>query len=288
MKNDERFSRVNMELPNLKELSGIQPANILAGQPIYVAAQLERLNIFSVVDRLIELFQSGQLSIGNSARRMLDDYRKKNSSRMTSIERRNVYARAFGVDKGSASSVTPNREFNDLWVRFVSAVSAFVRQLPRGKPVSAQLKVKKPARELAQNLSLHGYGVGYFAARELQTQINEMVAILSHPDIRSVYGAATMWQVIEQVAVSDLGGAVNTVRYRTTAMTGAIIIAWLAQRSSVLASTKRSTVLDVKQISGSAHSPKPTSKPNDRDLSDACEQWLAVTGTPDEKMADAI
>lgn len=273
MKNEGRFFRVNIELPDLKEPSGIQPGNIFVVQPIYVAAQLEQLNIFSVVDRLIELFQRGQLPIGNGARRMLDDYWKKNSSRMTSIERRNVYSRALGVDNSSASSVNHNRKFNDLWVRFLSAVSAFVRLLARGKPsVSAQVKVKKAGRKLAENLSLHGYGVGYFAARELQTQINEMVTILSHPDIRSAYGAASMWQVIEQVAAADLGGAVNTVRYRTTAMAGAIIIAWLAQRSSVLTSNKRSTVLDTKQIRGSDHSPKPTSKPNDRDLTDACEQ----------------
>ena len=285
MKNEGRLSRFNIELPDLKEPSGIQPGNILLVQPIYVAAQLERLNVFSVVDRLIELFQSGQLPIGNSvARRMLNDYWKKSSSRMTSMERRSAYSRALGIDVGSAPSVTPNREFNDLWARFVSAVSVFARLLPRGKPsISAQLKVKKPARELAQNLSLHGYGIGYFAARELQTQINEMVMILSHLDIRSAYGAASMWQLIEQVAASDLGGAVNTVRYRTTAMAGAIIIAWLAQRSSVLASNKRSTALDTKQIRGSDHSPKPTSKPDDRDLTDACEQWLAVTGTPDEQ-----
>jgi hypothetical protein len=214
---------------------------------------------------------------------MFNDYSEKSGSRMTSIERRNAYSRAFGIDNCSAPSVTSNRDFNELWVRFLSAVSEFVHQLARGKPsASAQLKVKKPARDLAVNLSLHGYGIGYFAARELQTRINEMVSILAHPDVRSAYGATSMWQVVEQVAVSELGGAVNTLRYRTMATAGAIIIAWLAQRSSLLTSNARSMALDIKQIRGSKHSPKPTSKPNDRDLTDASEQWLAVTGTPDE------
>ena len=143
--------------------------------------------------------------------------------------------------------------------------------------------MKKPARDLAENLSLHGYGIGYFTARELQTQIDEMFGILSHSDVRSAYGATSMWQVVEQVAVSELGGAVNTLRYRTLATAGAIVIVWLAQRSSLITSTARSTVLDVKRIRGPEHSPNPTSKPNDRDLTDACEQWLAVTGTPDEE-----
>jgi hypothetical protein len=110
-----------------------------------------------------------------------------------------------------------------------------------------------------------------------------MISILSRPEVRTAYGATSMWQVVEQVAVSDLGGAVNTARYRTTATAGAIIIAWLAQHSSVLTSAAKSTVLHVKQIRSSDHSSKPTSNPNDRDLTDACEQWLAVTGTPDDK-----
>ena len=276
-------SEIQLDLPDLKKPSGIQPANIFALQPIYVASQLEKLKIFSVVDRLVELALNGTLPVSNSgAGRLLSDYWEKSGSRMTAAERHDVYSRAFGVENGGTTSATPNREFNDLWVRFISAVSAFVQQLTRRKPSSAaQRKVKKPARDLAENLSLYGYGIGYFAARELQTQVNDMISILSQPDIRSAYGATSMWQVVEQVAVSDLGGAVNTLRYRTLATAGAVVIAWLAQHSSLLTSTTRSTVLDVSQIRGAKHSSKPTLKPNDRDLTDACEQWLAVSGTPD-------
>ena len=280
-------SEIKIDLPDLKKPSGIQPANIFAVQPIYVASQPEKLKIFSVVDRLVELAQNGILPVGNSpAGRLLSDYWEKSGSRMTAAERRDIYYSALGVDYSNTTLVTLNREFNDLWVRFVSAVSAFVHKLTRGKPsASAQRKVKKPARDLAENLSLYGYGIGYFAAHELHTQINDIITILSHQDVRSAYGATSMWQVVEQIAVSDLGGAVNTARYRTLATTGAVVIAWLAHRSLVLTSSARSVVLDASQIRGSKHSSKPMFKPNDRDLTDACEQWLAVTGTPDDIQA---
>jgi hypothetical protein len=142
------FSKMNIDLPDLAEPSGIQPANILALQPIYVAAQLEQLKIFLVVDRLVELAQNGMLPLGGSGpRRMLDDYSKNSGTRMTAAERRNVYARAFGVDTSGTSSPTVNRDFDGLWARFVSAVSAWVRQLNCGKPsASAQITVKKRAR----------------------------------------------------------------------------------------------------------------------------------------------
>ena len=54
MSNKAAFSDFKLDLPDLKEPSGIQPANIAALQPIYVAAQLEELKIFSVVDKLVE------------------------------------------------------------------------------------------------------------------------------------------------------------------------------------------------------------------------------------------
>jgi hypothetical protein len=68
---------------------------------------------------------------------------------------------------------SPNRDFNDLWLRFVSSVSAYVRQqrvddLLRARipnPVSQQL-VRKAGRDIANNLSVHGYGMAYFIATE--------------------------------------------------------------------------------------------------------------------------
>ncbi len=148
-------SETQLDLPDLKKPAGIQPANIFALQPIYVAAQLEKLKIFSVVDRLVELALNGTLPVGNTAAgRLLSDYREKSGSRMTAAERRDVYSRAFGVENGGTTSATPNRELNDLWVRFISAVSAFVQQLTRRKPSSAaQRKVKKPLLDVRDSWS---------------------------------------------------------------------------------------------------------------------------------------
>jgi hypothetical protein len=60
------------------------------------------------------------------------------------------------------------------------------------------------------------------------------------------------------------------------AIAGAIIIQWLAQRARMLASAGKSPVLNVKQIREGVRSSKPMLKPTDRDLTDACQQWLAA------------
>lgn len=280
----------DIELPDLEAQSDVElvKENLVGMQGVHFAATLEELKVFQVVDKLIEFFLSGMLPVTRGrAGRDLYAYWKRSSTRMTEIERRNLYARAFGIAGGDAN-VSPNREFADLWLRFISAVSSYRRQLTvndlltTAEPIGVtQEYVRKSGRDLAANLSLHGYGVAYFAADDLRTQINEIIAILSSEDVKGAYGARDMWQVIDQVASLELGGARNSVRYRTMANSGAIIIRWLANNTQVLSSPGQVRILDIDSLrNGTAAPPhKPTLDPTDGDLVDACDQWLAVTGT---------
>jgi hypothetical protein len=85
----------------------------------------------------------------------------------------------------------------------------------------------------------------------------------------------------------ELGGGGNTVRYRTMAASGAIIMSWLAKNTSRLVSTSFDPVLNLDELrnpvprgSGS----KATTDPTDTDLVNACDQWLAVTGTEETQV----
>jgi hypothetical protein len=289
-------SSLSIDLPDLDAQSDLQIVadNIRAMQAIYFAAMLEELRMFQVVDKLVEQFQSGMLPLGKgNAGDTLYAYWKKSVNRLSEIERRNLYARTFGL-AGGEPQVSPNREFSDLWLRFISAVSSFVRQntledmLRSSVPVAVtQEQVRKSGMDLAANLSLHGYGVAYFAATELQTQIQEIIGLLSDPEVKTAYGARDMWQVIDQVATLELGGAKNSIRYRTMATAGAVIIRWLAERGPALSGTTMSTLLDVNQIRNPSvrlNGGKPLVSPTDRDLVDACDQYLAVTGTQEQSI----
>src|SRR5262249_9805959 len=181
----------------------------------------------------------------------------------------------------------PNREFNDLWLRFVSAVSSFQRQLtvdslPRANIPSAisQERVRKAGRDLAGNLSLHGHCNANFTAHQVPKQNREILDLFRDSEVQNAYGAKDIWQVVEQVAALELGGAKNSYRYRTMAMSGTVIIRWLGDRSQILASFSPQRVLDPDVIKNQQASSKPTTSPTDFDLVNACEQWLDVTGTP--------
>lgn len=237
--------------------------NIRATQQLYFAAMLEELRVFSVADRLVELFQSG-IAIGKkTAGSKLYQYWKQQNTRLSTSERRSLYQRALGLEGGS-DGVVSNREFPDLWMRFISAVSSATDPTANADPAERRLRqqaVRQAARDLASNLSLYGSGFAYFGARELNAQIKVVISLLSDPEIRSAYGARDMWQVIDAVAAADLGGRPNMVRYRTMAETGSAIMAWLAGRASEI--SKQST--------------RPiVSTPRDQRLIKACGSWLSV------------
>jgi len=285
-------SAMEIMLPDLEESTDVDiiKENLDGAQAIGFASSCEDMYMPQVVERIVELFRQGLLPLGRGkAGDYLFNYYKKAGERMTEGERRDLYMRVLGTPGGEVSGTQPNREFKELWLRFVSAVSAFGRQLSVDRmlrsniPVAvSQEQVRKAGRDLAANLSLHCYGIAYFAATELQTMISEFRDLLSDPEIRGCFGARDMWQVIDQVNANYLGGPRNTHRYRTQARSFAVIVRWLANRRERLGSSYGDVIainaLTNPQLRGSA---KPTIDPTDWDLVQACEQWLAVGGVQD-------
>lgn len=290
-------SQINIDLPDLEQdVSNFEiiSGNIFALQPAYFCAMLEELKVFQVTEKLVELFQNGILPVvRGTGGNLLFAWWKNAALRVSETERRGFYARSLGFPGGDADS--PNREFKDLFMHFVSAVSSWIRQqtvdnLLRSNipaPISQQ-QVRKSARDLATNISAHGYGIAYPMATELQKEINDVMDILKNDEIRNAYGAKDMWQLVDQVAGLELGGAKNSVKYRTMASAGATVFAWLANKATDLASTSYLPILDVAQLQNPpSYTTKPTTKPSDYDLVGACDQWLAVTGTQEESVEQA-
>src|SRR6185295_4213272 len=72
----------------------IVSANLRALETVYFTAMLEEARVFDVVDRLVAMFSRGMLSIGpGRAGAMLYRHWKGHHSRLTTGQRRNVYAR---------------------------------------------------------------------------------------------------------------------------------------------------------------------------------------------------
>jgi hypothetical protein len=290
-------SSLEISLPDLDDDTDVEiiAENLNAVQAIYFSWQLEEMRMFQVVEKIVDLFRQGLLPLGRgSVGDYLFNYYKTAAERLSENERRDLYMRLFGAPGGNPSA-EPNRDFNELWMRFVSAVSNFSRQLTvermlRGKvPLAVtQEQVRKAARDLGTNLSRNGYGIAYFAAVDLQGTILKFRDVLQNQDLRTSFGARDMWQVIDQVNVNYLGGARNTFRYRTQAKSGAVVIRWIAKNVARLSSIG-GQVIEIEQIvnpllRATSSSNNPTVDPTDYDLVNACEQWLAVGGVQDQSI----
>lgn len=279
-------------LPDLEKETAqeVQRVNLEAAQAIYFAAMMDEARLFDSVDKLAELFQIGALPLEKGpAGEYLYHYIRQTPDRISPYERRNTYARVFGAATGDPNGAggTMFRNFDELWMRFVSSVSDWYRKnqvenlfATQGNFVPSQEQVRKTGLDLAANLSLYCYGGTWFVASELQKNISEYINLLSSPEIRALYGAARdMWQVIDQISVLEFGQPVNTIRARTKANAGAAIIGWLEKHAAALGDPG-SLLINPAEVSNPRRSQThdAINDPTDYDLVTACEQWLAIEG----------
>lgn len=284
-----------LTLPDLESTTdyAVVEENIRLMGPMIFASMFEELKAFQVVDRLVEMSQRGELPlIKGPAGTKLYQYWREAPNRMSEVERQTFYAMTLGLPTGQPGG-SSNSEFQELWLRFVSSVSSLVREnrvdqiLRSSLPVSInQQQVKKSARDLAANMSLHGYGMAFYAAADLTKQINEMIDLLSDSELRSAFGARDIWGVIDQVAQLELGGARNSSKYRTLASCGAIITNWLADNTDRLRDPTM-PIIDIKEVENPPRrfsGQSATSNPTDYDLVNACELWLADSAMADDRI----
>ncbi len=248
--------------------------SIRATELIYVASMLEQAKMFEAVDRLVQLFESGRLPIGRGlATGKITTYAKATALRMSERERRAVYRRVLGMD--AAGDEASNRDFNDLWLRFLSAMASFARAGTADPSAQSQEEIRKVGRDLAANLSRHGYGMAYVEARELQGQIRDMVDLLSDREILSAYGARDLWQVVDSLASREFGAVGKSGRYRRMSTSGATVMAWLATKSDELSLGSLRPVLSVDEIQRRVtRGADVTAAPSDHDLITAVDEWL--------------
>jgi len=256
----------------------IVAANVLAVAGLYRAAMLEEMKLFAVADKVAEHFTIGMIPISRGpAGDRLFTWIREAPNRFSEVERRAIYGRVLGLAQGNAANLLPNREFSDLWIRFLSIVSVFSREATTLMPRSATAEqALKSARDLAVNLSLHGFGVAHFAAVETQQLLQQVLDMLQQSEILAAYGTSDYLQLVDRLSGMYLGGSVNTVRYRTMAQAGFNIMRFLADHAPQLSS------------SNSVASATLFSDPV---LVDNVERWLAVTGTPDasvQKYTDPV
>ena len=105
---------MEIDLPDLDDDVQVEivQENVKAMSALYYAAQLEELKFFDVADLITEQFRDGLVPIFRSqGGQHIHRYWKDSPDRMTSYQRRALYARSFGFAQGSVDEPLPNRQF---------------------------------------------------------------------------------------------------------------------------------------------------------------------------------
>ena len=275
--------------PDLESLDryNLVPENIRLMGVMFVSAMFDEIRAFQCLDYCVEASQRGEIVLvgNNDVGQWLFNYWRDAPNRLSDLERRTFLSQTIGVP-GGEPGYSRNEQAQPLMMHLCSNVSKLMSQYREAENVSFifQQRARKAARDLAANLSLHGYGMAYYAAGELQKQLNFVIDVLSHPEIRANFGARDMWQVCDQINTLHLpGGPKNTLKYQTLATCGTIITAWLANNARHIMSTT-GQLLDMGEVRNPSPYPpgqKAITHPNDFDFVNACELWLSESGIPD-------
>jgi len=218
----------------------IDSDRIRAAAQLYHICIHELLGVFSVVDKLQELFRAGTLRIsGDEGALALYRLEKHGILRYSKRDRLMAYQRMFGYGRGySTQSVRPNVEFHGLFKHFIIEVAEYWQQ----KRISEVIRhnandptfgsiaiVRRAALDLRNNLKNTSYGNINVLRIETNQALAECFKVLEAPDIMAQFGAKNGWETIELVKWQYFQESVQASTMNRMAVAGRDIIDWLAE-----------------------------------------------------------
>lgn len=273
---------------------------------VYPLALLEKALPLRVADRVAELFMNGLLPFGQGAAgKAIDEYYWESDDRLNEAQRRSQYARMIGMPGGEVSKeVAPNKNFEQLFLRFISAVSEFTRQREVDRMFTTRTsilattdeQVRKCAFEVAQNASLYAWGGSFHIAARINRHLQRAIEILNQPPVLRVYAASNHWQVIERVAQQDFGAAPNWAKYSTMAQAASRIFDVLARNTPALSASASGIpfLFDPALVSNTgggftisttaSRAPSGLSPADTNQILTSVQLWLAVNGVREDQV----
>src|SRR5919202_2654252 len=218
----------------------VQSERIIAAGDLYYIFQHEKIGVFRVVNKLQELFRAGavRLSAGDGAYGLYK-WDRREVLRHTARERRSAYRRAFGYGRAPVPPGSrPNTAFHPLFAQFVNQVTLYwrdkrisdvIRERAYDPSFGSIAVVRRAGLDLRNNLKFMSFGDINVLRVEIMQLLDEAFRILNTPDVKDLFGAASAWDVIEEVLVRYFNERLVTSPRQRLAVTGREILRWLAQ-----------------------------------------------------------
>lgn len=198
-----------LDAPTLPEFEPRLVADRLhAAAVLYYAAQLDRLHLFTVADRVLHLFQSGFLPLPPGA--LVHDYARAQTGFPDEEERAAACAQIVGDSNPEAFALL------DLWLASAVAHPA--------DPLACAVV----ARALAANLSRHSSPI----VTRIHAHLGAAVELLSDPGVLLAFGDRDLWRLVERIAAQYLARPLDVPRLRGRAVIGSAALVWLADHAA--------------------------------------------------------
>jgi hypothetical protein len=217
----------------------VSSEHIVAVGDLYYIFQHERIGVFRVVTKLQELFRAGavRLSSGEGAYGLYK-WDRREVLRHTVRERRSAYRRAFGYGRAPVPTGSrPNTDFHPLFAQFVNQttlywrdkrISDVIRERAYDPSFGSIAVVRRAGLDLRNNLKFMSFGDINVLRVEIMQLLDEAFRILNSEDIKDLFGAASAWDVVEEVLVRYFNERLVTSPRQRLAVTGRDILRWLA------------------------------------------------------------
>ena len=275
----------------------IEPPNVQCVAMIGAACEIEQTGAFDVVDKMVELFTQGMLPVrDDSGGRALNRYYWQAETRLDAATRAGLYARALGRGDTGNTDAQPNLQFEQLMMRFVSALVRYDSTLQVSNVVTtdgrdrlgSSEQVRKAAQDFAANASLFGWGFTVFAARKLSQHIDCVFDVLGQETLQRAYGVTGPWQLVERVSAVELGSTPSIVQHRTRAQAIKDLLDLLAVYSTELSRSGgvKRFLPNIDDLRGANQVTSSTVSVDDYErLVSAANNLLAVGGVTDDEIA---
>ncbi len=277
----------------------IEPPNVQCVAMIGACYEIEQTGAFDVVDKMVELFTQGMLPVrDDSGGRALNRYFWQTESRLDAAARAALYARALGRGDSGNTDAQPNTQFEQLMMRFVSALVRYDSTLQVSNVVTtdgrdrlgSSEQVRKAAQDFAANASLFGWGFTVFAARKLSQHIDCVFDVLGQETLQRAYGVTGPWQLVERVSAVELGSTPSIVQHRTRAQAIKDLLDMLAVYSTELSRSggvRRflPNIDDLRGANAAAGTTSTVSVGDYEKMISAANNLLAVGGVTEDEIA---
>jgi hypothetical protein len=219
----------------------VTPERILALADLYYAYNVERAGALRAVRTLQRLFNAGAVRLSTDVGAYgLYQFDKRDVLRFTADDRRAAYLRAFGYGSGPlAPGARPNTAFHGLFSGFMDQVSRYwrdkrisdvIRERADDPSFGSIAVVRRAGLDLRGNLRWASYGHLAVLTAEVTQVLGDAFQILDAPDVKSLFGAETAWDVVEEVLTRYFNEPLVTSARQRMGEAGREILRWLAQR----------------------------------------------------------